>query len=126
MHSPPGSALRRLGVDAIAYPNSNPATAQRYSYSKFSNVYFVHKLGHRLSGQHSTVVAAAFNPGLMTETNFTGLSGPAVAARKMFAGGLGNLETSSTALAELAVGDLAKRFSALPIDLIRFFLLFFV
>ena len=104
MHSPPGPRLRWPGAEALARP-PQPAGVKRrrYSYSKLCNLYFIHELSRRLRAAESGVVAAAFNPGLMTTTNFAKMPRAAGAVmQRVFASRLGNLAGSSAALAELA------------------------
>ena len=106
MHSPPGPRLSWPGADALVHPGARTKRL-RYPYSKLSNIYFVHELSRRLRAEGSGVSAAAFNPGLMTETNFAAIPRPVAAVmRRLFASRLGSLARSATALAELATrGD---------------------
>jgi NAD(P)-dependent dehydrogenase (short-subunit alcohol dehydrogenase family) len=106
MHSPPGPRLRWPGVESIAYPSRRAsASIRRYSYSKLCNLYFSYELSRRLRADGSTIEALAFNPGLMTDTNFAPSLGPLAAVmERVFASRLGNLTTSARALAELAAG----------------------
>lgn len=102
MHSPPGPRLRWPGADAVAHGSG---TWQRYSYSKLSNLYFVYELSRRLREDGSGISVAAFNPGLMTETNFASMPSAAGAVlRRVIASRVGRLETSAAALARLAAG----------------------
>jgi NAD(P)-dependent dehydrogenase (short-subunit alcohol dehydrogenase family) len=104
MHSPPGPRLRWPGAEALARP-PQPAGVRRlrYSYSKLCNIYFVHELSRRLRAAESGVVAAAFNPGLMTTTNFAKMPRAVGAVmQRVFASRVGSLAVSSAALAALA------------------------
>ncbi|HEX3723905.1 MAG TPA: SDR family NAD(P)-dependent oxidoreductase [Galbitalea sp.] len=104
MHRPPGPKLRWPGADALARPPlSSAVRRQRYSYSKLCNLYFSYELSRRLRETESGVVAVAFNPGLMTDTNFATMPrAVAFVMQRVFASRLGNLESSSRALADLA------------------------
>lgn len=107
MHQPPGPRLRWPGAEALVNPNPRSTVGRlRYSYSKLCNLYFVYELSRRLHAEGSSVSVAAFNPGLMTETNFAKAPRPVRAGmRRIFASRLGNLRTSGLALAELAAGE---------------------
>lgn len=104
MHHPPGPELRWPGAEALSKPNRSRSVAvQRYSFSKLCNLYFVHELARRLRTRDSGISVAAFNPGLMTETNFAKV--PAFVAavmRRVFAARAGNLAGSASALTTLA------------------------
>lgn len=97
-----------LGTEAIAHPNDEMAINPiRYSYSKLCNLYFVYELAGRLKEQDSKIKVNAFNPGLM-KTNFVSSS----TNEKMFEyvrinmpERYGDLENSSSALAELTYSD---------------------
>jgi NAD(P)-dependent dehydrogenase (short-subunit alcohol dehydrogenase family) len=105
MHQPPGPKLTWPGAEALASPTQRPAVRRlRYSYSKLCNLYFVYELSRRLRAEGSGITAAAFNPGLMTETNFARMPRPIGALlKRVFASRLGSLDTSGAALARLAV-----------------------
>ncbi|AMM18940.1 hypothetical protein AX769_00785 [Frondihabitans sp. PAMC 28766] len=110
MHQPPGPALTWPGADAVAIVQRPAKRRLRYSYSKLCNLYFTYALTRRLEAEHSTVSAAAFNPGLMTDTGFATIPAPVGAVmKKIFASRVGDLETSSTALARLASGASGAR-----------------
>ena len=103
MHEPPGPRLRWPGAAALANPPSAAVTRRRYSYSKLCNLYFTYELARRLRAADSGIAAAAFNPGLMTETNFATIPRPIRAVMKrVFASRAGSLDSSSAALAQLA------------------------
>jgi NAD(P)-dependent dehydrogenase (short-subunit alcohol dehydrogenase family) len=106
MHQPPGPKLRWPGAAALARENSRSAPSPlRYSYSKLCNLYFSYELSRRLRASNSGISAAAFNPGLMTDTNLVATPGPFSGIMKWtFASRVGDLEKSSTALAQLAAG----------------------
>lgn len=71
MHNPPGGPLTWPGVDALAHPDEKlGASPSRYSFSKLCNLYFAYELSGRLAHIGSGIAVNAFNPGLMTETNF--------------------------------------------------------
>ncbi len=113
MHSPPGPRLKWPGAEVLAHPGQKAAVSRlRYSYSKLCNLYFSYEFSRRLRAEQSGISVAAFNPGLMTETNFARIPRPVGAVMKrIFASRLGSLETSSVALAGLAAGE-----SPVPID----------
>ena len=100
MHSPPGPRLRWPGAEAVAHGRS---PRLRYSYSKLCNLFFTYELTRRLRASGSAVVAAAFNPGLMTETSFATMP-TAVGAvmKRIFASRVGALDSSAAALTALA------------------------
>lgn len=103
MHSPPGPKLTWPSAAALARPGNHAVGRLRYSYSKLCNLYFVYELSRRLRADGSDVSVAAFNPGLMTETNFASMPRAVGAVmRRIFAARVGSLATSSAALASLA------------------------
>lgn len=104
MHQPPGPKLTWPGTEALVHPPRGlSARGLRYSWSKLCNLYFVYELSRRLRANGSGIVAAAFNPGLMTETNFATTPTPlASIMKRVFASRVGALESSSAALTELA------------------------
>jgi NAD(P)-dependent dehydrogenase (short-subunit alcohol dehydrogenase family) len=103
MHQPPGPKLRWPGAEKIAHPTQGAGMRLRYSYSKLCNLYFVYGLSRRLRANGSGISIAAFNPGLMTETNFATTPRPvAVILKRLFTSRVGNLETSARELAQLA------------------------
>jgi len=106
MHRPPGPRMTWPGADDVAGLGRRPPTRRlRYSYSKLCNLYFTYELTRRLETDHSGVTTAAFNPGLMTDTNFATMPAAAGAVlRRVFSSRVGDLETSSSALARLAAG----------------------
>lgn len=104
MHCPPGPELVWPGAKNLVYPDQKLAASRmRYSYSKLCNLYFTYELSKRLLSINSTVTVNAFNPGLMTDTNFAPKMPRLAQAmmKKMVADRVGSLTTSSKALAEL-------------------------
>ncbi len=109
MHNPllqPGETFEWLGTEAIAHPGEKLAGSNlRYSYSKLCNVYFVYELARRLKAQNSTVKVNAFNPGLMkthfsqTQESFFEYIRVNIPER------YGDVDKSSSALAELTYSD---------------------
>jgi NAD(P)-dependent dehydrogenase (short-subunit alcohol dehydrogenase family) len=118
MHQPPGPKLRWPGAEALARPRSRGVAAGlRYSYSKLCNLYFVYELTRRLADSGSSVSVAAFNPGLMTDTNFASIPGPVgVVMKRIFGSRVGDLAISSAALAELAAGQDGSPITGLYFD----------
>lgn len=112
MHQPPGFNLTWPGAEALARPRQRPAMRRhRYSYSKLCNIYFIYELSRRLRAENSGVSAAAFNPGLMTETNFATMPRSIEAVlKRVFASRVGSLDTSGAALARLAADRGAESF----------------
>lgn len=103
MHSPPGPKLVWPGVDALAHPDKKlSGNRNRYSYSKLCNLYFTYELCARLKRTKSTITVNAFNPGLMTDTNFApDKSRFTPIFLKMVSDRVGSLVKSGAALAEL-------------------------
>ncbi len=66
MHNPPGG-IEWLGVEALLKPLK---TSTAYSLSKLCSLYFTYELARRLKKTDVHVAINAFNPGLMTDTNF--------------------------------------------------------
>lgn len=103
MHSPPGPKLHWPGVDALAHPDKKRSgDRNRYSYSKLCNLYFTYELCERLKRTHSIITVNAFNPGLMTDTNFApDKSRFTPIFLKMVSDRVGSLTKSGAALAKL-------------------------
>jgi len=105
MHCPPGKELTWPGALALAHPDNKLKKNHmlRYSFSKLCNLYFTYELSRRLSDINSKIVINAFNPGLMTETNFTGKHPRFLTfvVKKIFADRVGSLEKSAKGLADL-------------------------
>lgn len=103
MHCPPQGELTWLGVDAIAHPDESLGLHRsRYSYSKLCNLYFTYELSARLRAKRSGIIANAFNPGLMVDTNFTPDKSKFTAQLlAAVSDRIGSLDKSSDALAAL-------------------------
>lgn len=103
MHCPPTGELTWLGTEALARPGEELSSQLiRYSYSKLCNLYFVYELSRRLQEQQSGVIINAFNPGLMTETNFSpDKSRFTEAMLKSVSDRIGSLAKSAGALSDL-------------------------
>lgn len=115
MHKPPKLFLPHTPVftsaKPLAYPEKEASSMLFYPMSKLCNILCVREMAARLAAKtdkHITV--NAFNPGLMTDTNFIPSSSNKVARAiltgftKTFAaaiGRLGNSKTSGKALAAL-------------------------
>ncbi|MBC1979655.1 SDR family NAD(P)-dependent oxidoreductase [Listeria welshimeri] len=107
MHNPPGQALKWLGVEALAYPNE-PLSKDfvRYSYSKLCNLYFTYSLVEKLDSIPSKITVNAFNPGLLTDTNFSpDKSRFTDEFMQQIQDRIGTLEVSCVALANLMVNS---------------------
>lgn len=110
MHNPPlkeGEKFEWLGVEALAHPNEtmeqNPI---RYSYSKLCNVYFVYELARKLKEKDRKIFVNAFNPGLMRTNLVKGTDEEFYEyCRKFMPERYGDLNNSSSALAQLAYSD---------------------
>ena len=103
MHNPPGG-IEWKGVEYLAHEAM--ADRKRYSYSKLCAIYFTHKLDELLSAQGSSVSVNSFNPGYMAATNFSGGhmdQARALVVKTTMPDRYGELETSSDALAQIAV-----------------------
>lgn len=106
MHDAPGGGMVWHGAESLAHPDGTLARDRiRYSYSKLCNLYFVYELARRLRGSGQTLYANAFNPGLM-KTNFMPLTEASILhVKTSMPHRFGDLEASSSALAELAASD---------------------
>lgn len=105
MHNPPGG-IEWKGVEYLAHPPKDDR--KKYSYSKLCVIYFTHKLDEELKTQGSHVTVNSFNPGFMSETNFSG--GHADKARALVVKTTmperyAELEPSSDALAQVATDN---------------------
>ena len=106
MHDAPSGNMVWKGTESLAHPNEKLAKDSiRYSYSKLCNLYFTYELTRRLCNSGKKLYVNAFNPGLM-KTNFM----PLTKASMMFVKTtmphrFGDLETSSSALAELVLSE---------------------
>ncbi len=109
MHNPllqSGETFAWLGVEAISHPGEKLAASNlRYAYSKLCNVYFVYELTRKLKAQNSTVKVNAFNPGLMkthfSKTNEAFYDYIRINVPERY----GDLDKSSSALAELTYSE---------------------
>ena len=104
MHNPPGGVTWK-NLDEIFYPKSNDHS--KYAYSKLGNIYFTYELNERLREENSNLIVNAFNPGMMN-TNFSGghnSKARTAMIKKMMPERVGDLEKSSSALAELMLND---------------------
>ena len=104
MHNPPGG-LTWTDPELLLRPIENDR--RKYSYSKLCQIYFTYELNEILRNQDSQIVVNAFNPGMMN-TNFSGghNSKARTAMVKMtMPERVGDLDKSSTALAELMTND---------------------
>ena len=107
MHNPPGG-LEWKNPELLFHPTENDR--QKYSYSKLCMIYFTYELNEILRGQGSHILANAFNPGMMN-TNFSGghnSKARTAMIKMMMPERVGDLDKSSTALAELITNDSFK------------------
>ena len=103
MHNPPGG-IEWKGVEYLAHEAMSDR--RRYSYSKLCAIYFTLKLDEVLREQGSGVSVNSFNPGYMAATNFSGGhtdKARALVVKATMPDRYGELETSSDALAQIAV-----------------------
>ena len=103
MHNPPGG-IEWKGVEYPAHEAM--ADRRRYSYSKLCAIYFTLKLDELLKEHGSSVSVNSFNPGYMAATNFSGGhtdKARALVVKTTMPDRYGELETSSDALAQIAV-----------------------
>ena len=104
MHNPPGG-MKWIDPELLFHPVENDR--KKYSYSKLCNIYFTYELDEMLRKDNSNILVNAFNPGMMN-TNFSGgHNSPARTSlvKLTMPERLGDLDKSSSALAELVVND---------------------
>ena len=104
MHNPPGG-LTWTDPELLFHPTANDR--RKYSYSKLCLIYFTYELDEILKNQNSHILINAFNPGMM-DTNFSGGHNSKIRTtmvKKMMPERVGDLDKSSTALAELITND---------------------
>lgn len=105
MHNPPGG-LTWNGVEPLAHPAGDPEPS-RYAYTKLCMVYHMHELHRRLRAEGRSIKVNCFNPGFMSDTNFTGGRGKEMEPRIRLTmpERIGSLSASSDALAQLITDD---------------------
>lgn len=104
MHNPPGG-LKWRNPELLFHPVENDR--RKYSYSKLCNIYFTYELNDILRKEKSNILVNAFNPGMMN-TNFSGGHNSPVRTAMVkltMPERLGDLNKSSSALAELMIND---------------------
>ena len=104
MHNPPGG-IEWTNPENIAHMAAE--NRSRYSYSKLGNIYFTYELDKRLRNIHSNITVNAFNPGMMN-TNFSGghnSKARTAIVKLTMPERLGDLDKSSTALAEVVINE---------------------
>ncbi len=107
MHNPPGG-IEWVDPELLFHPLENDR--KKYSYSKLCNIYFTYELDEMLRKEESGIIVNAFNPGMM-DTNFSGGHNSFLRTAMVkitMPERLGNLDKSSSALAELMVNDKYK------------------
>ena len=117
MHDSPMHKMEWKGTEALAHPERKMAEDTiRYSYSKLCNLYFVYELARKLESKGCGIRVNAFNPGLM-KTNFMPLTKASILfVKTTMPNRMGDLEKSSTALAELVTSKELVRGSGLYYD----------
>ena len=110
MHNPPlkeGEKFEWLGVEALAHPSDDFAVDQiRYAYSKLCNLYTVYELNRKLKEEKKEIFVNAFNPGLMKTHLVKGQNESFYDYVKInMPERYGDLDSSSTALAELVYSE---------------------
>lgn len=104
MHNPPGG-MSWIEPELLFHPVENDR--KKYSYSKLCNIYFTYELDEILRKEKSNILVNAFNPGMMN-TNFSGGHNSPVRTAMVkltMPERLGDLDKSSSALAELTTND---------------------
>ncbi len=104
MHNPPGG-MSWIEPELLFHPVENDR--KKYSYSKLCNIYFTYELDEILRKEKSNILVNAFNPGMMN-TNFSGGHNSPVRTAMVkltMPERLGDLDKSSSALAELTMND---------------------
>ena len=107
MHNPPGG-IKWRDPEELFHPKENDR--RKYSYSKLCNIYFTYELDEILRNKNSNILVNAFNPGMMN-TNFSGghnSKARTTMVKLTMPERLGDLDKSSTALAELIINDKFK------------------
>ena len=104
MHNPPGG-IEWKDPELLFHPIENDR--RKYSYSKLCNIYFTYELDEILRNENSNILVNAFNPGMMNTSFSGGHNSKARTAmvKLTMPERLGDLDKSSTALAELVVND---------------------
>ena len=104
MHNPP-EELTWQDPEELFHPKENDR--RKYSYSKLCNIYFTYELDEILRKKHSNILVNAFNPGMM-DTNFSGGANTKdrmAMVKLTMPERVGDLDKSSSALAELTIND---------------------
>ena len=100
MHNPPGG-MEWPGVEAQAHPQKEDR--RMYSYTKLDLIYMTHLLAKQFEAEGSQRKINSFNPGFMSDTNFSkgGGKGRDLIVKTTMPDRYGKLSDSSDALAEL-------------------------
>ena len=115
MHNPPGGGISWPGSDYLAHPQEDDR--RKYSYSKLCMIYFSHKLDRVLKEKNKHIIVNSFNPGFMADTNFSkGGKAREAMIKISMPDRFGKLETSSSALADVATLDELKDISGAYFD----------
>ena len=118
MHCPPGANLVWPGVEELAHPGEAfRENFIRYSFSKLCNLYFTYEIARKLADAKSEITVNAFNPGLLTDTNFApDKSRFTDAFMAQVADRTGSLEHSAKALADMMTSSRYEKITATYID----------
>lgn len=115
MHNPPGG-IEWKNPEELAHPKEDDR--KKYSYSKLGNIYFTYELDKRLRNLKSSITVNAFNPGMMA-TNFSGShhnQARTAMVKLTMPERVGDLDKSSTALAEIITDDKYRKITCKYFD----------
>ena len=99
MHNPP-RGIKWPGAEGAAHPEQNDHGT--YSYSKLALIYMTHELDIKLREEGKHIAVNTFNPGFMSDTNFSsGGKAAAFMVKTTMPDRFGDLKTSSDAYAKL-------------------------
>ena len=106
MHNPP-TGIKWKGAEELFHPKNEDKA--KYSYSKLCMIYLTHSLYNKLKEENRNILVNSFNPGYMSDTNFSpqGKAGE-IFVKTTMPNRLGNLDASSTALSTLILDNNLK------------------
>ena len=103
MHDPPGG-LTWPGSDTLLHAQGEDR--RMYSYTKLCLIYLTHELDRRLKEEGRSITVNTFNPGFMSETNFSsGGMMSEIFVKRTMPERYGTLEVSSDVLASLLTSE---------------------